>query len=85
MHVILIVIIIGIVTLIANSHIHTLSSAQKMRANGIVVPEILHFKYIMLNTGIGSSHVITRKTLIRIAKISKKPISVISILRFHRA
>ena len=43
MHVILIVIIIGIVTLIANSHLHILSSAQKMRANGTVVPEILHF------------------------------------------
>ena len=53
MHVILIVIIIGIVTLIANSHIHTLSSAKKMRANGIVVTEILLFKNIMLNTGIG--------------------------------
>ena len=66
MHVILIVIIIGIVTLIANSHIHTLSSAQKMRANGTVVTEILHFENIMLNTGIGFSHVITKTTLIRI-------------------
>ena len=53
MHVILIVIIIGIVTLITNSHIHTLSTAKKMRANGIVVTEILLFKNIMLNTGIG--------------------------------
>jgi hypothetical protein len=58
----------------AISHIHTLSSAQKMRANGTVVPEILHFKSIMLNTGIGFSHVITRTTLIRYPdrKILKK-------------
>jgi hypothetical protein len=41
-----------------------------MRANGIVVPEILHFKNIMLNTGIGFSHVITRTTIIRLAKFS---------------
>jgi hypothetical protein len=49
-----------------------------MRANGIVVAEILHFKNIniLLNTGFGFSHVITRTTIIRIAKFSKKPISV---------
>ena len=36
-----------------NSHLHTLSSTQKMRTNGTVVTEILDFKNIMLNTGIG--------------------------------
>ena len=55
MHVILIVIIIGIVT-----HFQ-LSTAQKMRANGTVVTEILHFKYIMLNTGFGLSCYIKNK------------------------
>ncbi len=59
MYFILIVIIIRIVTLIANSHLHTLSATQKIRANGTVVPEILHYK-IMLNTGIGYSQVIIK-------------------------
>ena len=59
--------IIRVLIILSNSYIHTLSSAQKMRANGTVVPEILHFENIMLNTGIGFSHVITRTTLIRIA------------------
>ena len=56
-----------------------------MRANGTVVPEILHVENIMLNTGIGFSYVITRTTFTRIAKFYTKNISVISILRIHRA
>ena len=62
----------------SNSYIHTLSSPQKMRANGTVVPEILHVENIMLNTGIGFSYVITRTTFTRIAKFYRKNISVIS-------
>jgi hypothetical protein len=64
MYFILIVTIKGIVTLIANSHLHKLSSTQKMIANGTVVTNILHYENIimlMLKTGIGIdySHVIT--------------------------
>ena len=61
MYFILIVTIKGIVTLIliGNSHLHKLSSTQKMRANGTVVTKILHYENIMLKTGIGYSHVIT--------------------------
>ena len=58
--------IVRVLIILSNSYIHTLSSPQKIRANGTVVTEILHFENIMLNTGIGFSHVITRTTLIRI-------------------
>jgi hypothetical protein len=44
-----------------NRNCYTLSTAQKMRANGTVVTEILHFKYIMLNTGFGLSCYIKNK------------------------
>ena len=77
--------IVRVLIILSNSYIHTLSSPQKMRANGTVVTEILHFENIMLNTGIGFSHVITKTTLIRITIFYRKNISVISILRLHRA
>ena len=39
--------IVRVLIILSNSYIHTLSSPQKMRANGTVVTEILHFKNLM--------------------------------------